>query len=103
MGRACNANGEKRNTYRISVGKPEEKRQLGRSRHRWKDNIVTDLINALPGNSSVNSVQHAAIEEAVFSAVPTDAPTDSLDSDHVICAYCRSMFVPRLYNESRDL
>jgi hypothetical protein len=29
-------------------------------------NIVTDFINALPGNSSVNAVQHATIEEAVF-------------------------------------
>jgi hypothetical protein len=28
--------------------------------------IVTDLMNALPGNSSVNTVQHATIEEAVF-------------------------------------
>jgi hypothetical protein len=28
--------------------------------------IVTDLINVLPGNSSVNTVQHATIEEAVF-------------------------------------
>jgi hypothetical protein len=28
--------------------------------------IVTDLINALPGNSSVNKVQHATIEEAVL-------------------------------------
>jgi hypothetical protein len=25
------------------VGKPEEKRQLGRSRHRWEDNIEMDL------------------------------------------------------------
>jgi hypothetical protein len=32
--------------------------------------IITDLINALPGNSSVNTVQHAAIEEAVFFACP---------------------------------
>jgi hypothetical protein len=30
-------------------------------------NIVTDLINALPGNSSVNTIQHATIDEAVFS------------------------------------
>jgi hypothetical protein len=29
--------------------------------------IVTDLINALPGNSSVNMVQYATTEEAVFS------------------------------------
>jgi hypothetical protein len=37
---------------------------------------VTDLINALPGNSSVNTVQLATIEEATFSANPTDAPVD---------------------------
>jgi hypothetical protein len=55
--------------------------------------IVTDLINALPGNT----VQHATIEEAVFSVDPTDAPIYWLDSDHVIYVYCRSMSVPRLY------
>jgi hypothetical protein len=31
------------------------------------DNNVTDLINALPGNSSLNTVQLATIDEAVFS------------------------------------
>jgi hypothetical protein len=35
--------GEKRNAYRILVGKPEEKRQLGRPRRRWVDNIKMDL------------------------------------------------------------
>jgi hypothetical protein len=30
-------------------------------------NILTYLINALPGNSSVNVVQQAIIDEAVFS------------------------------------
>jgi hypothetical protein len=35
--------GEKRNAYRIWVGKPEGKRPLGRPRHRWVDNIKTDL------------------------------------------------------------
>jgi hypothetical protein len=59
--------------------------------------IVTDLVNALPDSSSVNTVQHTTIEEAVFSVDPIDAPIDWLDSDHVICAYCRSMSVPRLY------
>jgi hypothetical protein len=59
--------------------------------------IVTDLINALPGNSSVNMAQHGIIEEAVFSVDLTDAPIDWLDSDHVICVYCRSMSVPLRY------
>ena len=29
--------------YRVLVGKPEGKRPLGRSRHRWEDNIKMDL------------------------------------------------------------
>jgi hypothetical protein len=35
--------GEKRNAYRILVGKPEGKRPLGRPRRRWEDNIKMDL------------------------------------------------------------
>jgi hypothetical protein len=35
--------GEKRNAYRLLVVKPEGKRQLGRPRRRWVDNIKTDL------------------------------------------------------------
>jgi hypothetical protein len=35
--------GEKRNAYRLLVGKPEGKRQLGRSRRRWVDNIRMDF------------------------------------------------------------
>jgi hypothetical protein len=34
---------EKRNAYRILVGKPEGKRPLGRQRCRWVDNIKIDL------------------------------------------------------------
>jgi hypothetical protein len=60
------------------------------------------LINSLPGNSSVNTVEHAPIEEAGFPVDPTDVPIDWLDGDHVIYVYCRSMSVPRLYNESRE-
>jgi hypothetical protein len=36
--------GEKRNAYRVLVGKPEGKRPLGRSRHRCLDNIKIDLL-----------------------------------------------------------
>jgi len=35
--------GEGRGMYRVLVGKPEGRRQLGRPRHRWKDNIKMDL------------------------------------------------------------
>jgi hypothetical protein len=35
--------GRKRNEYRILVGKPEEKRPLGRTRRRWMDYIKIDL------------------------------------------------------------
>jgi hypothetical protein len=31
--------GEKRNAYRILVGKPIRKETLGRSRRRWMDNM----------------------------------------------------------------
>jgi hypothetical protein len=35
---------EKRNVYRLLVGKPEGKRPLGRPRCRWIDNIKMDLL-----------------------------------------------------------
>jgi hypothetical protein len=43
MGGVCSTNGEKRNSYRILVGKPEGKRPLGRPRPRWVGNIKIDL------------------------------------------------------------
>jgi hypothetical protein len=36
--------GEKRNVYRLLVGKPEGKRPLGRPRRRWMDNIKMGLV-----------------------------------------------------------
>jgi hypothetical protein len=36
--------GEKRNVYRLLVGKPEGKRPLGIPRRRWIDNIKMDLL-----------------------------------------------------------
>jgi hypothetical protein len=35
--------GEKRNPYRILVGKPEGERQLRRPKRRWMDDIKMDL------------------------------------------------------------
>jgi hypothetical protein len=34
---------EERGMCRVLVGKPEGKRPLGRTRHRWEDNIRMDL------------------------------------------------------------
>jgi hypothetical protein len=36
--------GEKRNVYRLLIGKQEGKRPLGRPRRRWIDNIKMDLL-----------------------------------------------------------
>jgi hypothetical protein len=35
--------GEGRGAYRVLVGRPEDKRPLGRPRRRWEDNIKMDL------------------------------------------------------------
>jgi len=40
---ACSTYGERRGVYRVLVEKAERKRPLGRSRHRWEDNIKMDL------------------------------------------------------------
>jgi hypothetical protein len=37
---------EKREAYRVLVGKHEGKRPLGRPKRRWKDNIKRDLQGA---------------------------------------------------------
>jgi hypothetical protein len=36
--------GEKRNVYRLFVGKPEGERPLGRPRRTWMENITMDLL-----------------------------------------------------------
>jgi hypothetical protein len=36
--------GEMRNAYRILIGKPEAKRQFGRPKRRWEDNIKMDVL-----------------------------------------------------------
>jgi hypothetical protein len=43
--------GEKRNAYRLLVGKPEGKRPLGRPICRWMVNIKMDLLEISWGGS----------------------------------------------------
>jgi hypothetical protein len=43
MGRACSMCGERRDTYRILVGKPEGRKPLGKIRLKWEDNNIIDL------------------------------------------------------------
>jgi len=45
--------GEKRNTYEVLVEKPIGKRQLGRARHRWENNVHINPLNA-----ELNSICH---------------------------------------------
>jgi hypothetical protein len=66
MGRAFSINGEKRNAYRLLVGKPEGKTPLGRPRHRCVGNIKmglgekgwdgVDWINLVPVGTSVGAL-----------------------------------------------
>jgi hypothetical protein len=51
--------GEKRNVYRLLVGKPERRRPLGKLRHRWIDNIKMDLIEI--GLSFVDAVMNLRV------------------------------------------
>jgi hypothetical protein len=46
--------GEKRNAYRLLVGKPERRSPLGRPRRRWVDNIRMDLVEV--GWGDVDSI-----------------------------------------------
>jgi hypothetical protein len=50
IGRACSTNGEKRNAYKLLVGKPEGRRPLGRPRRMWVDNIRMHLVEVRWGD-----------------------------------------------------
>jgi hypothetical protein len=49
--------GEGRGVYRVLIGRPEGKRPLGRSRHRWENTIKLDLRER--GINGVNWMQLA--------------------------------------------
>jgi hypothetical protein len=43
MGKACSTHGEMRHSYKIFVEKSEQKRPIGKVRHRWENNIKMDV------------------------------------------------------------
>jgi hypothetical protein len=70
MGGACNTNGEKRNACRLLVGKPEDKRPLGRPRRRWVNNIRRDLGEMRWGGVDwIGMAQERDKQRALVSAV----------------------------------
>jgi hypothetical protein len=54
--------GEKRNVYRLLLGKPEGKRPLGRPRHRRMVNIKMDLLEI-----GLNVVDWIGLAQEIYS------------------------------------
>jgi hypothetical protein len=62
--------GEERKLYKVLVGKPEEKRPLGRPKRRWEDEIRMDLRETgLGGVDWIRLSQDRDRWRAVVSAV----------------------------------
>jgi hypothetical protein len=61
---------EKRNVYRLFVGKPEGKRSLGRPRHRWVDNIKMDLEEVRRGLAKDRNRWRALLNSVLNLRVP---------------------------------
>jgi hypothetical protein len=62
--------GEERKVYKVSVGKPEGRRRLGRPRRRWEDGVRIDLREiGLGGLDWIRLAQDRYRWRAVVSAV----------------------------------
>jgi hypothetical protein len=62
--------GEKRNAYRLLVGKPEGRRPLGRPRRRWLDSIGMDLVEVGWGDDDwIGLAQHRDRWRALVNSV----------------------------------
>jgi hypothetical protein len=62
--------GEERNVYKVLVGNPEGKRQLGRPRRRWEEGIGMDLREiGLEGVDWIRLAQGRVRWRGVVSAV----------------------------------
>jgi hypothetical protein len=72
MEKACGTHGEKRNAYRVLVGKPEGERLLGRPRRKWEGNVKMDLRDIERGsmdwiNLSQNRDQWRAVVNTIMN------------------------------------
>jgi hypothetical protein len=56
---------EKRNVYRLFMGKPEGKKPLGRPRRRWVDNIRVVLLDL--GWGDVDWIGLALVRDSVLN------------------------------------
>jgi hypothetical protein len=73
--------GEKRNVYRLLVGKPEGKRPLGRPRRRWIDNIKMDLSEiGLNIVDWIGLAQNRYRWRALVGKLPSDCTSCGLSS-----------------------
>jgi hypothetical protein len=64
--------GERRGLYRVLVGKPEEKRPLGKPSRRWEDNIKMDhqdMGGGMGGKDWINLAQDRDRWRAPLNAV----------------------------------
>jgi hypothetical protein len=56
--------------YRVLVGRPEGKRQLGRPRRRWKDNVNMDLRETgIDGDNWIRLAQNGVQWRACLSTI----------------------------------
>jgi len=60
---------EGRGVHRVLVGKPEEKRPLGRPRRRWEDNIKMDLREVGRGGDWIELAQDRGRWRALVNTV----------------------------------
>jgi hypothetical protein len=62
--------GEGRGAYRVLVGRPEDKRPLGRPRRGWEDNIKMDLgERGIDGANWIQLAQDRVQREAFVNTV----------------------------------
>jgi hypothetical protein len=72
---------EKRNVYRLLVGKSERKRPLGRPRHTWVDNVKMDLLEiGWVGVDWIGLAQDRDKRRTHTNAVMNGCKTDGLSS-----------------------